>query len=108
MTEEGSSPPPILADTMEPLLNKLSTDMSTDLIPEQYIEDQGSPRPQHDVAGLPDLEVYHTVNYSEGVSHYHGQASNSVTTEPSAVPEAPFSPKEDSLSGEEVNSYVWQ
>lgn len=76
---------------------------------EPYITDQGSPSPQHNAAGLPDLELYHSVNYSTRKSQYHGQAFNATPSGGNTTPNgAPSSPKEDDPSGEAVNSYVWQ
>lgn len=72
---------------------------------DQYIEDTGSPMPLHNAAGLPDLQVYHSVNYSEGESQYHGQASNQ--SPPSNESKESRQANEIPL-GEEVNSYVWQ
>lgn len=65
--------------------------------------------PQHDAAGLPDLELYHTVDYSACESHYHGQASNTVNIRPHSTRETTKPTTEERQhTGEEVNSFVWQ
>lgn len=75
----------------------------------KYLEDKGSPMPTHNAAGLPDLDLYHTVNYSEGISHYHGQASNDISSAGETnTKEEQRRLEDDNQSGEEVSSFVWQ
>lgn len=110
MNSQGPTQPLITLEAIGDIYEATTSGpLITTLVLERHIEDQGSPKPQHDATRLFDLEVYHTINYSEGVSQYHKQDSNSVTTINSNIfDEAPFNPKEDILSRKEVDSYMWQ